>query len=192
MRDRLFATQPDRSVGRATVEALVILRLETHLIALATVQDHLREIGHGESAQRLLDVLREPLNRGLGRFDRGNDTGCRHVFARSVAEIAISATATIRTAFSASTVPSATATISAAIGTTTLGTRPAPVITTGTSALAAAATAETAFTAAALASATAEAAATTTASVITTSAATTPVSFALFVFEALGKSLVGG
>ena len=65
MRDRLFTAQPDRTVGRTTVEALLILRLETHLVALAAVQDHLRKIGHGESPQRLLDVLREPLDSGL-------------------------------------------------------------------------------------------------------------------------------
>ena len=195
MRDRFLPAQPDRPVRRTTIKSLFILRLETHLIALAAVQDHLRKIGHGESAQRLLDVFREPLNSGLGRFDRGNDTGCRHVFARPVTEVAISPTTTITAAFAA-----AATSITAAIRPATLGTRSAPVITTGTSALAttAAATSETALTAASLASATAEAAASLTAakaaatSVITTSPATAPVPFALFVLEALRKSLVGG
>ena len=199
MRDRFFAAQPDRPVRRATIKALFILRLETHLIALASVQDHLRKIRHRESAQRLLDVFREPLDSGLGRFNRGNNTGCRHVFAGSVAEVAISATPTIS---AAATAISTTAAISTAIGTTTFGTRSAPVITTGTSALAAATTAasETTLTAASLTTTTAKASATlatakaaaAATSVITTSAATAPVPFALFVLEALRESLVGG
>ena len=199
MRDRFLPAQPDRSVGRTTIKALFILRLETHLIALASVQNHLCKIGHGESAQRLLDVFREPLDSGLGRFDRGNDTGCRHVFARPVTEVAIATTATITATFSAPTIPSAATAISAAIGTTALGTRSAPVITTGAAALACATTAETTLTAASLTTTAAKAAAALTAakaaaatSVITTTAATALIPFALFVLEALGKSLVGG